>query len=81
MNVSELTAALATTQPNASKHLRLLQETGFIARRQSGTSVYYAVADDSVFELCDLVCTSLYTRTAAQARVLEKPAARGRARR
>jgi DNA-binding transcriptional ArsR family regulator len=77
MNVSELTAALATTQPNASKHLRMLQETGFIARRQAGTSVYYAVADESVFELCDVVCTSLYERMSAQARVFE-PSPRNR---
>ena len=64
-----LTAQLATTQPNASKHLRLLQEAGFIGRRQAGTSVYYFVTDPSVFELCDVVCTALYSRMTAQARV------------
>ena len=71
-NVTELTAQLATTQPNASKHLRLLQEAGFIGRRQAGTSVYYFVTDPSVFELCDVVCSSLYARMSAQARVLEQ---------
>ena len=74
-NVTELTTNLATTQPNASKHLRLLQEAGFIGRRQAGTSVYYFVTDPSVFELCDVVCTSLYERMAAHARVLQQPAA------
>jgi DNA-binding transcriptional ArsR family regulator len=74
-NVTELTAQLATTQPNASKHLRLLQEAGFIGRRQAGTSVYYSVADPSVFQLCDVVCSALYSRMTAQARVLEQPAA------
>jgi DNA-binding transcriptional ArsR family regulator len=73
-NVTELTTALATTQPNASKHLRLLQEAGFIGRRQAGTSVYYFVTDPTVFELCDVVCTALYSRMSAQARVLEQPA-------
>jgi ArsR family transcriptional regulator len=74
-NVTGLTSALATTQPNASKHLRLLQEAGFIGRKQAGTSVYYFVTDPSVFELCDVVCTSLYERMAAHARVLQQPAA------
>jgi DNA-binding transcriptional ArsR family regulator len=71
-NVTELTTQLATTQPNASKHLRLLQEAGFIGRRQAGTSVYYFVTDPSVFELCDVVCSSLYARMSAQARLLER---------
>jgi DNA-binding transcriptional ArsR family regulator len=71
-NVTELTTQLLTTQPNASKHLRLLQDGGFIGRRQAGTSVYYFVTDASVFELCDVVCTSLYARMSAQARVLEQ---------
>src|SRR5258708_19734114 len=40
MNVPELTAEMETTQPNGSKHLRLLQEGGFVGRRQAGSSVY-----------------------------------------
>ena len=71
-NVTELTTQLSTTQPNASKHLRLLQETGLIGRRQAGTSVYYFINDPSVFELCDVVCTSLHARMSSQARLLER---------
>lgn len=72
-NVTELTAILGTTQPNVSKHLRVLQEAGLIGRRQSGTTVYCFVADPSVFELCDVVCTSLHARMSAQARIFEAP--------
>ncbi len=72
-NVTELTAQLGTTQPNISKHLRVLQAAGLIARRQAGNSVYCYIADASVFELCDVVCTSLYARMSAQARLLEMP--------
>ena len=68
-NVSELTSILGTTQPNVSKHLRVLQEAGLISRRQSGTTVYCFIADPSVFELCDVVCTSLQARVSAQARI------------
>jgi len=77
-NVSELTAILGTTQPNVSKHLRVLQEAGLIGRRQSGTTVYCYVADQTVFELCDVVCNALYTRMAAQARILEAAPAKRR---
>lgn len=69
-NVTELTAALETTQPNVSKHLRVLQEAGFIGRRQSGNNAYCYIADESVFELCDLVCTALQARLSEHARLL-----------
>ena len=72
-NISELTALLGTTQPNVSKHVRILQEAGLLGRRQAGNATYCFVSDDSVFELCDVVCTSLYERMSARARVLENP--------
>lgn len=78
-NVTELTSLLQSTQPNVSKHLRILQEAGLIGRRQSGNTVYCFVSDPTVFELCDVVCASLYARMSAQAKVLEpQPPARGR---
>lgn len=58
-SVSEITHAVASTQPNVSKHLRILQDGGLVARRQDGNTVYYRIADDSVFELCQVVCGSL----------------------
>lgn len=73
-NVTELTTLLESTQPNVSKHLRVLQEGGFIGRRQVGNNVYCFVTDPTVFELCDVVCTALYARMAAQAQVLERHA-------
>lgn len=59
MTVSELTAVLGTSQPNASKHLRILQYAGIVRREQRGNTVFYEVADDSIFELCEVVCGSL----------------------
>jgi DNA-binding transcriptional ArsR family regulator len=74
-NVSQLTELLETTQPNVSKHLRILQEAGFVGRRQLGNNVYCFIADSSVFELCDLVCTALDARLSTQARLLDDAAA------
>jgi len=58
-SVQELTDALGTTQQNVSKHLGVLHAAGLVSRRRDGTRVLYAVADDSVFELCETVCGGL----------------------
>jgi DNA-binding transcriptional ArsR family regulator len=55
-SVRELTQALGTTQQNASKHLAVLHENGIVSRRREGNHVLYAIADDSVLELCEQVC-------------------------
>jgi DNA-binding transcriptional ArsR family regulator len=67
--VSQIVDAVGSTQPNVSKHLRLLQEAGVIGRRQEGNLVYCYVSDDSVLRLCDAVCTSLGERLSRDAKV------------
>lgn len=47
------------TQQNVSKHLGLLHQAGIVTRRKEGTSVRYAIADASVFALCEQVCGGL----------------------
>jgi hypothetical protein len=37
-------------------------QQGLVARESRGTSVYYRIADPSVYQLCDLVCGSLARR-------------------
>ena len=69
-NVTELVNAVGSTQPNVSKHLRILQESGIIGRRQSGNSVYYFIADESVLDLCDTVCGAIREQVAATAKAL-----------
>lgn len=59
MTVTELTMELNTSQPNVSKHLKLLTDADILKRDQRGNSVFYSIADESIFELCDLVCDSL----------------------
>ncbi len=55
-NVGQITADLACSQANASKHLAILAGSGLIEKRQSGTSTYYRIRDPRIYELCDLVC-------------------------
>lgn len=61
-SVTNVTKAVNSTQPNVSKHLKILQDEGFVAKRQEGNTVFYKIADDSIFELCDVVCGSLKER-------------------
>lgn len=57
--VSELQEALGASQQNVSKHLGMLHEAGLVSREKHGTSVYYAIGDEMVFKLCELVCGAL----------------------
>lgn len=64
-SVSELVEAVGGGQANVSKHLALLLKEGLVARRKEGLNAYYRIADQSVFDLCDSVCSSLGERLAA----------------
>jgi len=58
-SVGGLATLVATSQPNVSKHLRILQQVGFVRKRPEGNLVYYSISDPIIFKLCDLVCRSL----------------------
>lgn len=72
LSISELTETLGLSQPNVSKHVKILLESGLIARRQEGNTVYCTICDDSVFDLCDVVCSSLRERLTAQTALLRR---------
>ncbi len=55
-NVGELAQLCGYTSANISRHLALLTMHGLVERQSRGTSVYYSIADDSIYALCDLVC-------------------------
>lgn len=68
--VSRLVEETGGLQANVSKHLGVLHEAGILGRRKEGTSVYYRITDETVFELCELVCGSIEDRLAAELRDL-----------
>jgi DNA-binding transcriptional ArsR family regulator len=70
--VGALQNATGLGQPNVSKHLRLLHSAGFVSRRKAGLYTYYSLADEQVFQICDLVCDRLEAELAARSRVLER---------
>jgi ArsR family transcriptional regulator len=56
LTVGDLVARTGLGQPNLSKHLRVLHALGFVSRRKEGLYVYYRLADEDVFTLCDIMC-------------------------
>ena len=70
MTVSELVEATELGQANVSKHLQLLHTLGFVSRRKEGLYVYYALADKSVFQLCDVMCGRLEAEMKARKKLL-----------
>ncbi len=58
-NVGELAHLCGYTPANVSRHLAMLTQRGLVARESRGTSVYYRIADKSVYALCDLVCGNI----------------------
>ncbi len=68
--VGELVEALGASQQNVSKHLGVLHQAGIVSRVKEGTSVRYAIADDTVFALCEQVCGGLRDQLAEREGIL-----------
>jgi ArsR family transcriptional regulator len=72
--VHEIVDEVGCSQANISKHLNVLRRAGLVRRRREGTTVYYALQDDVVLAVCNLMCGSM-TRQAERA--LQSVAGRG----
>jgi DNA-binding transcriptional ArsR family regulator len=71
--VSELVGELGGSQANVSKHLRVLLEVGLVERRKQGLNSCYGIADPSVFEACDIMCSSIQGRLQADLSSFVRP--------
>lgn len=58
-SVTELVEETNLGQANVSKHLHVLYSSGFVGRRREGTFVRYAIADERIYALCDIMCDQL----------------------
>ncbi len=70
LTVTELTNACGSSQPNVSKHLRVLTDSGILKRDQRGNTVFYSIADQTIFQLSDVVCGSLNERLTTQVKIM-----------
>ena len=62
--VTELAERAQVGLSNTSKHLHQLEREGIVAKRREGTTIHYRIADPSVQQLCDIVCSGLRRRFA-----------------
>ena len=69
--VTELMEETGFSQANVYKHLKMLHTLGFVERRKDGLFVHYRLADESVFQLCDIVCGRLAAEATARDRILQ----------
>ena len=82
-NVGELSQLCGYTAANVSRHLAMLTKHGMVARESRGTSVYYRIADDQIYALCDLVCGNIarqFERTARDRKAFARTARASRQR-
>ena len=70
LTINELTEALGATQQNVSKHIGVLAQAGIVGRERDGNRVRCYIADDTVFELCELVCGGLRQQVSELDRLL-----------
>ena len=68
--VGELVDATGFGTANVSKHLRILHAAGFVERRKEGLFVYYGLAGEDVFQLCDIMCGRLEAEAVSRRKVL-----------
>ena len=67
LSVTEIAERLEAGQQNVSKHLTVLTDARMLHRRKAGNRVFYGIADDGVFALCEQICGSLQMQLATLA--------------
>ena len=73
LTVTALVKQTGLGQGNLSKHLQQLHVAGFLSRTRKGLFVHYALADDDVLTLCEIMCGRLEVDlTAARAKVTSR---------
>ncbi|MES2305217.1 MAG: metalloregulator ArsR/SmtB family transcription factor [Gemmatimonadota bacterium] len=71
-SVGDLAEQVGGGQANISKHLQVLLQQGFVARRKEGTSSWYRISDPRVFKLCELVCGGLEEELDRKRKLLQR---------
>jgi ArsR family transcriptional regulator len=71
-NVTELANELNITQPNASRHLKVLREHGVVYTVRQGTTVTYHLTDPRLIQALDLLRTVMRDRFAHRAELMEE---------
>jgi DNA-binding transcriptional ArsR family regulator len=68
--VTSLAEELDMAQASVSKHLAVLRQVGLVEVTRLGTTAWYRVKDQSVFEMCELVCGGVIRHLKEEQRTL-----------
>ena len=68
--VTELADALEMPQPSVSRHLKILRDRGLVEADRQGSAVYYALSDQRLMQVIELLRGVLRDRVMKQARVM-----------
>ena len=71
LTVSEIQQQVGIEAANASQHLSIMRARGIVEARREGTSVWYTVPEQAIFDLLDTARAIFEKRLAAQAELLE----------
>lgn len=69
--VNDLATALGISQPTASRHLKILRESGLVRPLRQGPSVEYSLADTRLIDALNLLRAVLRDRIAFRAGLME----------
>lgn len=72
-SVSELATALGATPANVSKHLGVLHGERIVGRHKDGAKFVYSIADETVVEICEVVCGGVRERLRELSRLADPP--------
>jgi len=70
-NVGELADELKLSQPNVSRHLKVLRERGMAVATREGANVVYSLADKRVIKALDLMREVLGDQLSQRAQLVE----------
>jgi len=55
-SVGQIASVVNSSQPNVSKHLSILLHAGIVVRRKDKNACCYSIADNCIWQVCDIAC-------------------------
>ena len=69
-SVNDLAEAAGVSQPSASKHLSVLRQANLVRTRRVGAMALCSIRDESLLQVCDIVCGSVCDAVAEESRAV-----------
>src|SRR5437899_9396403 len=69
---TEVAVAIGLGRTNVSQHLSRLLAAGMVGRRRDGQAFQYRVVDETLKQICQLVCSSVRNRSDARLELVSR---------